>query len=95
MSIFRDTLADVVRNSIADADASREDWESALTQVFGGEDRDTERYWIHDTLAEDQPDVPLPFGTATVGIVDEDQGGVFLYVHESNAQATLLLLRGA
>ena len=55
----------------------------------------TERYWIHDTLAEDQPDVPLPFGDATVGIVDEDQGGVFLYVHESNAQAMLLLLRSA
>lgn len=54
-----------------------------------------ERYWIHDTLAEDQPDVPLPFGDNTVGIVDEEQGGVMIYVHEGNALEVLAILRAS
>jgi hypothetical protein len=51
------------------------------------------RYWLHDTVVDDQPDVPMPFGDATVGIVDEDAGGVILYVHESNAPTILAALR--
>lgn len=50
-----------------------------------------ERYWIHDTVA----DVGMPYGENTVGIVDEMQGGVILYVHEGNAQSVLAALRDA
>lgn len=51
------------------------------------------RYWIHDSLTEDQPDIGLPFGDETVGIVDEQAGGVILYLHQSRAQAILDALR--
>ena len=95
MSIIVDTLADLVRDSITDADASREDWTRAVDQAFPREARDASRFWVHDSLAEDTPDVPLPFGEATVGIVDEDEGGVILYVHEGNAIRIIEALRSA
>jgi hypothetical protein len=37
----------------------------------------------------------MPFGDATVGIVDEDAGGVIVYVHESNAPVILQALRAS
>lgn len=39
MSIIVDTLASQVQDSVDDADAEREDWERALRQVFGPEER--------------------------------------------------------
>jgi hypothetical protein len=59
------------------------------------EDEADGRYWIHDTVVDDQPDVGMPFGDATVGIVDEHEGGVILYCHESNAPMLLNALRVA
>lgn len=35
MSLFVDALADLVRQSIGDADATRQEWESALDQIYG------------------------------------------------------------
>lgn len=43
------------------------------------------RFWIHTSVVEDQPDVPMPFGDDTVGIVDEEEGGVILYCHKDSA----------
>lgn len=37
MSIFIDALADQIRQSIDDADATREDWVAAIAQVFGSD----------------------------------------------------------
>lgn len=37
----------------------------------------------------------LPFGTDTVGIVDEDSGGIIAYVHETNAQRVVEALMAA
>lgn len=37
MSLFIDTLADQIRQSIDDADATREDWTTAIAQVFGSD----------------------------------------------------------
>jgi hypothetical protein len=56
---------------------------------------DDGRFWIHDSVVEDQPDTGMPFGDATVGIVDEDAGGVIVYVHESNAPVILQALRAS
>ena len=39
MSILVDTLADSVRDSVDSADATREDWQGALRQVYGSEER--------------------------------------------------------
>lgn len=50
------------------------------------------RYWIHDSVVEDQPDVGMPFGKDTVGIVDEDEGGVFLYLHKNSAPNVMAAL---
>lgn len=38
MSILVDILADQVRDSVEDVEATREDWEKALQQVFGSEE---------------------------------------------------------
>jgi hypothetical protein len=32
--MFIDTLADLIQQSIEDADATREDWEAAIRRVF-------------------------------------------------------------
>ena len=53
-----------------------------------------DRFWIHASVVEDQPEVGMPFGGDTVGIVDEEEGGVFLYVHADNADAILAVLQG-
>ncbi len=95
MSIIVDTLADQVRDSVSDADASREDWERALDQVFPREERDASRFWIHDSVIEDQPDTGMPFGADTVGIVDENEGGVILYLHKDSADQVIESLRAA
>lgn len=52
-----------------------------------------QRFWIHTSVVEDQPEVGMPFGDDTVGIVDEEEGGVFLYVHKDNAQTILDTLK--
>lgn len=52
-----------------------------------------ERYWIHDSVVEDQPGVSMPFGADTVGIVDENEGGVIMYVHSSNAFSVLTAMQ--
>lgn len=38
MSLLVDTLADTIRDSIGDADATRDDWERAVRQAFGPDD---------------------------------------------------------
>jgi len=53
----------------------------------------TERFWIHTSVTEDQPDIGMPFGEATVGIVDEHEGGVVLYCHEASAPSILKMFR--
>lgn len=55
---------------------------------------DNQRFWIHDSVIEDQADILLhaPFGTETVGIVDELEGGVILYCHKDAAPGILRLL---
>ncbi len=54
------------------------------------------RFWIHDSVVEDQPEVGMPFGKATVGIVDEVEGGVLLYMHKDTAPIVLdMLIRAA
>lgn len=93
MGLLRDALADQVRDSIADADAEREDWEGALDQVFPREERDASRFWVHDSVVEDTPDIPMPFGADTVGIVDDDEGGVILYLHKDSADGVIEALR--
>lgn len=35
MGLLKDSLADLIRDSIHDAEATREDWEGAIEQVFG------------------------------------------------------------
>lgn len=39
-----------------------------------------------DDTVSDNGD-PMPFGTETVGIVDESEGGVVAYVHVAHAEA--------
>jgi hypothetical protein len=46
-------------------------------------ENDGSRFWICDT--DDQK----PFGAETVGVVDEEQGGIVVYVHQINAVAVL------
>lgn len=53
-----------------------------------------ERYWVHDSVVDDQPDVGMPFGLSTVGIVDEERGGVLLYCHRDEAPDILDRLLG-
>lgn len=93
MGLLKDALADQVRDSIADAEATREDWEGALDQVFPREERDASRFWVHDSVVEDTPDIPMPFGADTVGIVDDDEGGVILYLHKESADGVIEALR--
>ena len=53
---------------------------------------DDERFW---TVSPD-PDVPghvTPYGAETVGIVDEEEGGVILWTHQNNAARILAALR--
>lgn len=57
--------------------------------------QDRDRYWVHTSVVEDQPDVGMPFGDDTVGIVDEDEGGVILYAHKDHADALLAALQSA
>lgn len=35
------------------------------------------------------------FGTATVGIVDEEKGGIILYIHRDNAQNVVSTLNNS
>jgi hypothetical protein len=44
----------------------------------------TERYWINTSVADDFPEQAV-FGPRTVGIVDNETGGMIAYVHEDNA----------
>lgn len=52
-----------------------------------------DRYWIHTSVVEDQPNTGMPFGNDTVGIVDEEEGGVVLYAHKALAPAILNALQ--
>ncbi len=95
MSITVDTLAAQIQDSVTDAEVTREEWESALDQVFPREVREASRFWVQDSVVEDTPDIPMPFGADTVGIVDEDEGGVILYLHKDSADAVIESLRAA
>lgn len=62
MSIFIDTLTRIITDSITDAEATREDWQSAIDQAFGpavdtpgsqsDQDmatiQDAARSWVHE-----------------------------------------------
>ena len=93
MSIIVDVLADMVRDSVNDSSVEREEWLRAIDQVFPREERDASRFWVHDSVVEDTPDIPMPFGADTVGIVDDDEGGVILYLHKDSADGVIEALR--
>lgn len=70
MSIFIDTLADQIRQSIDDADATREDWVAAIAQVFGSD---------HATPSEIEPSQIDPFEPSDESLlvawqIDSDEG---------------------
>jgi hypothetical protein len=50
---------------------------------------EVDRFWVHDSVVQDQPDVGMPYGGDTVGIVDEEEGGVILYCHRDSAAAII------
>jgi hypothetical protein len=60
-----------------------------------GYPEESPRYWIHRTVYDDQPGVGMPFSAATVGIVDEYEGGVIYYCHKENADVLLDILEHA
>lgn len=65
-----------------------------MSETFKADPIDGEhRYWIVDVLEEDKG--PYPFGEATVGIADELNGGITLYLHEDSALEVLTDLRAA
>ena len=49
------------------------------------------RYWGMDANPEDGH--AQPYGTDTVGVVDEEAGGVILYCHRLNEDRILAALR--
>ncbi len=52
-------------------------------------DNNGSRFWVADP-----PGKYLPFGEETVGIVDENEGGIVAYVHANNAERTIEAFRG-
>ena len=65
--------------------------EDGLVDAVTGESLDDtyQRFWVMDI----EPDQPRPYGEDTRGIVDEDQGGIVMYVHKDSVYTTLNTLR--
>lgn len=64
------------------------DWAQSVPPEREEEDP---RYWV--LIAEGADGHVEVFGTGTVGIVDEEQGGVIAYAHEANSGRILRALR--
>lgn len=70
-----------------------------FTHIDRDDVKDGARFWttdatdIIDTLGSDLTEDELPYGKDTVGIVDENEGGVIAYCHKDTAPAILDALR--
>lgn len=53
-----------------------------------------DRFWICPLDNEADELAPYPFGGDTVGIVDEEEGGIIAYVHQDTAPRIIRALEG-
>lgn len=67
--------------------------ETTFGEIFDMETESEPRFWALDVTIEDGH--PQAYGSDTVGIVDEEAGGVILYCHELNASRIIAALIAA